>query len=483
MIPYKGNFTFWRLSFMFFLILFVSTFSYTSTVQKSELELCTEREKSIADNPIPEINHYDYCKTKKRLEEIKGKCRDELIEWMKIKKPEEPASPTPAQTEAYNREKSKYDKAEQQFDKCEEKMDEILNEEWGKDCKEQVEKKYETEEAWEAENSKASSDEEELKKLEEKAEKAEKALKKCKEKKGYTKENERCSDAAKELKDVRQEFNDSCGELGGDADSCIRSLKSCSECDNLSSDTSADDVDCVMIRQAGICPELATDFLEDLKEEKEDFEDKIKDLEEKLETLKEDKSQLEAELNDEKLAFEADIKELRTKEEELKEELEANFKNIKAETKAAFETARAKVLAEIDKSDQLQYQLSNSIEEAHRKYRRERQKIYEGCKVQAKEKLNEYRKARKIAIAEGRFKQETIQEAVSENRTTFAQKDDSKFSKYYRTCIKETRHFVNALREDFQFELKKNRTAKADDYQTIGIHEISNARSGQRGQR
>lgn len=394
------------------------------------------------DNPNLLNNLLDFCSQRENLiKNLERNCISELKEFKEI---------TPLNTPAY-------ETAKKQYNYCKEKWDEILNTEYGKrDCREQVKKKYDTAEAWEKdkpndERDKPSKEQKDLKKA---AENAEKKLKACKEENGYTK-NERCREAARDLRSVTQDFNKSCGELGGDADSCIRSLKSCSECDNPSEGASLDDIDCVSFRQTGICPELATGLLEDLKEEKEDFEEKTKDLEEKLEALKEDKSRLEAELSDEKLAFEADIEELRAKEEELKEELEVNFKSIKAEIKAAFEAARAKMLAEIDKSDQLQYQLSNSIEEAHRKYRRERQKIYKGCEIQAKEKLSEYRKARKTAIAEGRFRRESISQALSENRVTFAQKDDKKFSGYYTSCIKETRHLVDALREDLQFELRK----------------------------
>lgn len=423
---------------MFFLVFFISVFSYATEPAKSKEQLCMENPIS---SDIDESNKFEFCTQFVKLQDnLDGNCTNELKAWMK----------TP-ETET-DKKKTTYDNLSQ----CKEEWNEKLNTEYGKgDCKEQVKKKYETAEKWEEEDKKTPKDEEKVKERKEEAKEAEKKLKTCKETKGYTKDNEDCSDAAKDLKDVRQDFNDNCGELGGDADSCIRSLKSCSECDNPSGDISAEDVDCVMIRQTGICPELATGFVEDLKEEKEDFEDKIKDLEEKLETLKEDRSKLDAELSDEKLAFEADIEELKTTEEELKEEMELNLKNIKGETKAAFQTARAKVLAEMDKADHLQYQLSNDIEEAHRKYRDGKKTVYRDCKIQAAEKLSEFRKARKAAIHQGRFRKESISQALSENRVTFSQKDDARFSRYYNTCIKQNKYIVDSLKEDLHFALKK----------------------------
>ena len=382
-----------------------------------------EKRGEAAANNIPLANRSRFCKDTERLEGIKGKCSDELEAFRKLEK-----------GKAGKTGKEKYDQAEQQFNNCEDKWNDILNTDYGKgDCKEQVKKKYETKEDASSAEVREASNKNDLQKA---AGKAERDLRVCRENKGYSKDNEKCNDVAKDLKEVRKDFNDSCGELGGDTDSCIRSLKSCSECDSPSGDTSAEDVDCVLIRQTGICPELATGFIEDLDKEKEDMEEKIKDLEDKLETLKEDKSRLMAELDDEKLAFEADIEELRTAETEINEELESSLKNIKAETKAAFNSARAKVLAEMDKADQLQFQLSNGIEAAYRTYRDSKNKVYRDCKQKAKEKLSEYRKARKAAISYGRFKQESITQALSENRVTFAQKDDAKFSRYFNTCKK-----------------------------------------------
>ena len=101
------------------------------------------------------------------------------------------------------------------------------------------------------------------------------------------KDSTKCKEESDALKDIRKEFNDSCGDLGG-PDSCMKTINSCEQCD-FSEEAAEEDLNCVLIRNQATCPELANDVLEDMKEEREDYEDKIKELGEDVEEKQEEK--------------------------------------------------------------------------------------------------------------------------------------------------------------------------------------------------
>ena len=210
-----------------------------------------------------------------------------------------------------------------------------------------------------------------------------------------------------------------------------------------------------MIKNQALCPELADGVLEDMKEESEDYDKKITDIKDKIDTLKDDKGQLESELSEEKIAYTQDMEVLQAEEAGMKEEMEASLKAFKAETSAAVQKAMAQVQAEIGKTQQMQFELANAIEEAHRKYRDSRNKVYRECRLDSTKKLSDYRKRRKAAIRHGRFRQESIFEMLQQNRVSFAQKDDARYARYYSRCISQNKYLVQSYKEDLAGTLKK----------------------------
>ena len=259
------------------------------------------------------------------------------------------------------------------------------------------------------------------------------------------------------MKDLKKEFNSSCGELGGE-DTCMRTLRSCDECDpsgQVTTFSRSSDLDCVVIKNSAICPELTKDIADDLKEEKEDYKEKIEDLTDRTAELKEDKSQLEGELSDEKLSYEAEIEALKAEKEGADEELENSMKALKGEVDAALKSAIARVQTELGKSQQLQFKLSNGIYDANRKYRDSKNQVYLKCKQESAERLSNYRKARKAAIKYGNFKQESIFEMLQSNRVSFSQKDDARHLRYYSTCLAKNKYVLEILKEDLSVALSR----------------------------
>ena len=102
--------------------------------------------------------------------------------------------------------------------------------------------------------------------------------------------------------------------------------------------------------------------------------------------MKQERGRLEGELNDEKLQFQAEAEKMKREEEELRESLEEGLKSAKGEIDAAMKTAVAKARAEMEKTHQMQFELSNAIEAAHRKRRDSKQKVYSECKAKATER-------------------------------------------------------------------------------------------------
>ena len=170
---------------------------------------------------------------------------------------------------------------------------------------------------------------------------------------------------------------------------------------------------------------------------------------------------MEGELKDTKLEYDAEIEAMKTATEEAKLDMEGDLKKIKRKIGNTLKSAIAKVQAELGKSQQIQFELSNAIAAVNRKYRDEKNKIYRGCQQEAAEKLSTYRKARRAAIRAGRFKQESISQMLQMNRVTFAQKDDARFVRYYNRCIARNRYLFQSHKEDLGDGLKAIEQKKA----------------------
>lgn len=339
-------------------------------------------------------------------------------------------------------------KIEEAFEQCKHKKNDL---EGYPKCSGQVRDLYEAREA--AQGIPSGTDSEDEKEALTKKENAEKAFKKCEENNEYGTGNKKCEEANKDFKDSVKDFNSGCGPLGG-GKKCIKTIHSCDDCSFSDSAVSAD-LDCVLIKNQAICPELADGVLKDMKEEREDYIDKIDELQEKIDTLKGNKEELEAKLSDGKKAYTEDMETLQSKEAGLKEELEAGLKGLKADTQAIVQKATAQIQAEMAKTQQLQFELVNAIEAAHRKYRDSRNKVYRDCRLESTQKLNDHRKRRKAAIRHGRFRQESIFEMLQQNRVSFAQKDDTRYARYYNRCISYNKYLVQSYKEDLAGELKK----------------------------
>ena len=333
------------------------------------------------------------------------------------------------------------------LERCEDEQEDLKN--LPKKCRKVVRKKYTT--AAEADKN---PDDKDKKKA---ATTAERKLKRCEEKYGDSSTNSRCKDAADDLKDLKREFNSSCGELGGE-DACIRTLRSCNECDpsgQVTTFSRSSDLDCVVIKNSAVCPEMTKDIADDLEKDRDKYEEKIEDLADKIAELKENKSQLEGELSDEKLSYEAEIEALKAEKEGVEEELENSMKALKGEVDMALKSAIAKVQGELSTSQQLQFKLSNAIYDANRKYRDSKNQVYLKCKQESAERLSNYRKARKAAIRHGNFQQESIFEILQSNRVSFAQKDDARYLRYYSTCLTKNKYILEALKEDLGVALNR----------------------------
>ena len=343
---------------------------------------------------------------------------------------------------------------ENNYNKCEQKQRDLN--EYGK-CSNEIEEKYKTAEKV-PENEDCEDEDGNLSNKTEckAAREAARELTKCMQEQEYDKGNKTCKEEAKEVKEALKDFREECSSFVGSPLDCQRALDSCEQCDGaLSGEVSGDDVDCVLIRNQGICPELASGHLKDLKEERKDYEKKIEELQKKLEDLKQERGRLEGELNDEKLQFQAEAEKMKREEEELRESLEEGLKSAKGEIDAAMKTAVAKARAEMEKTHQMQFELSNAIEAAHRKRRDSKQKVYSECKAKATERLSAYRNARRAAIRQGRFRKESIMQMLSQNRLTFADKDDIKFSRYYFSCLSQNKYLLQSIDEDLRVNLTK----------------------------
>ena len=370
-------------------------------------------------------NLSDFCVDKDTLKDIGRNCTEELKQY-----------------HIGNHDSNKWNV----FSRCKDKYTDLKD--YPK-CEKRIKAEYKT--------ALAASEKPDDKEKEEAAEKAKRKLKSCKRKHEASSTNSRCEQAAEELKDLKKEFNSSCGELGGE-DSCIRTLRSCNECDpsgQVTTFSRSSDLDCVVIKNSAVCPELTKDLADDLEKDRDKYEEKIKDLADKIAELKEDKSRLEGEESDEKLSYEAEMEALKAEKEGADEELENSLKNLKGEVDAALQSAIAKVKTEFGKAQSMQFKISNRIYDANRKYRDSKNQVYLKCKQESADRLSNYRKARKAAIKYGNFKQETIFEMLQNNRVSFAQKDDARRFRYYDTCLAKNKYILASLKEDLEVELHR----------------------------
>ena len=97
------------------------------------------------------------------------------------------------------------------------------------------------------------------------------------------------------------------------------------------------------------------------------------------------------------------------------------------------------------------------------KLRAEKNKIFFGCRNEASQRLYNYRKQRRKAIASGAYKKSSITKLLNKNRISLGQKDDARFKHYYSLCIKSMKDQIKEL-ETGHKELLKRISQKKREY-------------------
>ncbi len=275
---------------------------------------------------------------------------------------------------------------------------------------------------------------------------------------------DKCESAEADWTKTKKELREACSDFSHEG-GCDQTIKTCQECPD---NTDHGNVKCRQFHQnhKAKCPQLSGEELKNAKKDRENAEEKIKTLEESITQLKADLLEEQNELSGARIEFEQGKTDIETQlvaeREDLDGTLERDKKNIDQKVEAKIATLNERIATAL----KARHAIENSISDAHRQLRIDKNKVYFQCRSYAGQELANYRQKRRQAIAAGTFKQSSIRDLMRKNRISLAQKDNARFKHYYNICLRNSRTQIKEIEAGHKETLKRVKQKKLEYLET-----------------